>query len=76
VLLTPVERRQLRHLLRKGGCEHLIEAVPQLAKRVGGRPESLLDKYMLTGAEFAVRVIMRERHMTRTDALQRVAETF
>jgi hypothetical protein len=72
--LTPIEKRRLRSLLgmhlrslgREAEYEHMVEYLALVRGKRGRRSD---DKYMLPGLELAVHTAMRERNMSRIDAL-------
>ena len=65
--LTAVEAKQLRHLIRKAGLEHLLPLLPPPRKR--GRRPYAADTHQLAGLELFLRAAMRERGMKRNAAL-------
>jgi hypothetical protein len=66
--LTAVEAKQLRHLIRKAGLEHLLPLLPPPRKR--GRRPYPADTHQLAGLELFLRTVMRERGMKRNAALR------
>jgi hypothetical protein len=73
-MLTDKERTQLRYLLKKAGCKHLIGQIPELTLRRHGAPKKGHDDFLLAGFELAVCLLKRDHGVSsRARALRMLA---
>jgi hypothetical protein len=73
-MLRDKERTQLRYLLKKAGCEHLVGQIPELTLRRHGAPKKGHDDFLLAGFELAVRLLKRDHGVSsRARALRMLA---